>query len=85
MSNPMTEPKKIGHNPKKTPEQRENEFLENLAIIDNSKSVFDWLNSCKQSSRDQYLNRWGLWLEYCKSHGLLTGGITARRYEAKKR
>jgi integrase len=59
-------------NPMKTPEQRRKEFLENLAIIDNSKSVLDWLNSCKESVKGQYLNRWSIWIQYCKSHGLKT-------------
>ena len=61
-------------NPMKSEEQREREFLEKLAIIDNSKSVLEWLNGCKKSSRDQYVNRWGLWIEYCKTHGLLSNG-----------
>jgi hypothetical protein len=61
-------------NPKKTPEQRRKEYLENLTNTDKSESVFAWLESCKESSRGQYLNRWALWLEYCKTHGLPTSG-----------
>jgi integrase len=61
-------------NPMKSEEQREREFLEKLALIDSSKSVLEWLNGCKKSSRDQYVSRWDLWIQYCKSHGLLTSG-----------
>ncbi|MGA2523619.1 MAG: hypothetical protein ABSF65_05640 [Candidatus Bathyarchaeia archaeon] len=61
-------------NAKKSPEKRRKEFLETLAIMDNSKSVKDWLESCKESSRGQYVNRWGLWIEYSKTHGLPISG-----------
>jgi integrase len=42
--------------------------------MDNSKAVLDWLNSCKISVKGQYINRWGIWLEYCKINGLPING-----------
>jgi integrase len=42
--------------------------------MDNSKSVIDWLNSCKPSVKDQYTMRWAVWIQYAKTHGLPING-----------
>lgn len=45
--------------------------------MDNSKTVAEWLNSLKsKKTKWQYQNRWAIWLDYCRTKGILSNGDT---------
>lgn len=52
--------------------------------MDTSKATVEWLNSRRQTTRWQYQNRWEIWLEYCKTKGLLLNG-SEQLEDTKKR
>jgi len=44
-------------------------------MMDNSKTVVEWLNSLKsKKTKWQYQNRWAIWLDYCRTKGTLSNG-----------